>query len=300
MDSIIYVVGKDDDNRTISGILKERYSLSRSLLRRIKREGETLLNGIPVFMNQRVSEGDMLAIKLDFAGQSRIVPDNDLPDIIYEDENILIVNKPAGKLVHPVGKERLGTLANSVMGHWLKSGKTNPVFRPVFRIDRDTSGLVLVSGSHLAHLNLVRQIREKTMKRTYIAVAEGKVSTPQGVINAPIARRPGSFIEREVSPTGRSAVTRYRVIEYLPGINATVLEVNLETGRTHQIRVHMSHLGYPLLGDSLYGGSCDYIRRQALHSFRLAFFNPLTGAKMEFRCSPPEDMRELVGNISWN
>lgn len=291
---ITHVVGKEDSCRSVSAILKEKFGFSRSLLRKMKREGEVLLNGIPIFLNQRVDCGDILAFSLDFEGESRIDPDNERLDIAYEDEHILVVNKPPGKIVHPVGAERWGTLANSVMGHWLKSGKRNSVFRPVFRIDRDTSGLVLVSGSHLAHLNLVRQLMDKTMKREYIALAEGQIAKLQGTIVDPISRKAGSIIEREVSPSGSPAVTHYRVVKYLRDINATVTEVTLETGRTHQIRVHMSHLGHPLLGDTLYGGNCKYILRQALHSFQLTFCHPATGAKMSFKCEPPPDMQALA------
>jgi len=297
LSTIRHTAGKDDHNRTIAGVLKERYSMSRSLLRRIKREGSTFLNGDPVFLNERLKEGDTLIVEMDIGRQSQIDPEDITPDIIYEDDSLLVLNKPPGMLVHPVRRERSGTLANAIMGHWQKSGKAHGVFRPVFRIDRDTSGLVVVSGNHLAHLSLARQIQDKTMERIYIAVVGGLVSSQQGIIDLPIARKPGSIVEREVSPLGSQAVTHYRVIKRLPQINASVLEVKLETGRTHQIRVHMSHWGHPLLGDSLYGGRGGSIARQALHSYRAAFSHPLTGARMDLYCPLPQDMKELVGVI---
>lgn len=298
MDRLQFIAGREDGGRTVAAVLKERFLFSRSLLRRVKKEGEVLLNGRQALLVERVEEGDTLCVRTDTGRQSSIDPQGFPPDIVYEDESLLVLNKSAGVLVHPVRNERVGTLANAVMGHWLGSGKRNPVFRPVFRIDRDTSGLVLVSGSHVAHLGLNSQIGDKTMKRTYIAVAEGTVLKQQGVIEEPIARKSGSIVEREVSLSGATAVTHYRVIKRLTDINATVLEASLETGRTHQIRVHMSHLGHPLLGDTLYGGNCRHIARQALHSFSLTFLHPATGVKMEFQCLPPQDMQKLAGNIA--
>lgn len=297
MNILHWVVGREDDGRTVAAVLKERLLFSRSLLRRIKKEGEVILNGRKTLLVERVKEGDRLWVSAGTARQSDIEPGEIPPDIIYEDDSLMVLNKPPGMLVHPVRGERSGTLANAVMGHWQKSGKCCGVFRPVFRIDRDTTGLVLVSGSHVAHLSLIRQLHEKTMKRKYIAVAEGRFTKPQGTIREPIARKPGSIIEREVSPSGNPAVTHYRVIKHLADINATVLEVSLETGRTHQIRVHMSYLGHPLFGDTLYGGTCRHITRQALHSFRLALIHPVSGAEMEFECLPPEDMLKLIGGL---
>lgn len=294
MDRVSLIVDKEDTGRTIAAILKERLFFSRTLLRRIKREGQVSLNGWQALLVDRVKEGDVLLVDTGFSQQSDIDPEEIPLYIVHEDNSLLAVNKPAGMLVHPVRRERHQTLANAVMFHWLKQGKRNAVFRPVYRIDRDTSGLVLVSGSHLAHLALVGQILGKTMKRLYIAMAEGMVQADWGTVDEPIDRKPGSIIERQVSPAGVPAVTHYRVIRRLPEINATVLELSLETGRTHQIRVHMAHLGHPLLGDSLYGGSCRHIKRQALHSYRLVFSHPQTGEKVDLRCSLPGDIKRLI------
>jgi len=292
--TIHYTAGRDDHGRTIAGVLKERYAMSRSLLRRIKREGKTFLNGDPVFLNERLAIGDNLIVEMDIGRESQIDPEDLDLEKIYEDESLLVLNKPPGMLVHPVRGERSGTLANAVIGYWKKSGKPCGVFRPVFRIDRDTSGLVVVSGNHLAHLSLARQIQNKTMERVYIAVAGGLVTSHKGIIDLPIARKSGSIVEREVSSSGSRAVTHYRVIKRLPQIDASVLEVKLETGRTHQIRVHMSYMGHPLLGDSLYQGREGDIARQALHAYRAAFSHPITGVRMDLYCPLPQDMMALV------
>lgn len=294
MDRVSLIVDKEDGGRTVAAVLKDRMLFSRSLLRRVKREGRVFLNGAPALLVDRVEEGDSLEVDTQSGQQSDIDPEEIPLHIEYEDNSLLAVNKPAGMLVHPVRRERHQTLANAVMFHWIKQGKTNAVFRPVYRIDRDTSGLVLVSGSHPAHLSLVAQVLGKTMKRLYIAVAEGMVQADRGTVDEPIDRKSGSIIERQVSPAGVPAVTHYRVIRRLPEINATVLELSLETGRTHQIRVHMAYLGHPLLGDSLYGGSCRHIKRQALHSYRLVFSHPQTGKKVDLRCSLPDDIKSLI------
>lgn len=295
MDRIVLKIMPENDGRTVEGILRVEYFMSRSLLRKIKREGSVFLNEKAVFLRDRVKAGDNLAVSMDFDEKSHILPDHTPIEVVYEDNCLLAVNKPAGVIVHPVMCENTNTLANSVMGHWIEKGKTNPVFRPVFRIDRDTSGLVLIAGSRMAHAGLDRQLRNRAMRRTYIAVVHGQVHSDEGVIDMPVARKEGSMVERAVSDDGARAVTHYRVLKRLQKIdNASVLELLLETGRTHQIRVHMSHIGHPLLGDSLYGGSRDIISRQALHSYRIAFTHPETGDEMELKCDLPEDMKELT------
>lgn len=250
------------------------------------------MNGKAVFLRDRVKAGDNLLVSMEFNENSDILPEH-TPIDVYEDNCLLVVNKPAGVIVHPVTGENTNTLANSVMGHWLLKGKENPVFRPVFRIDRDTSGLVFIAGSRMAHADLDRQLRNRTMKRTYIAVVHGH-PIGEGVINLPVARKEGSIVERAVCDDGARAVTHYRVVKFLQQYNASVLELSLEAGRTHQIRVHLSHIGHPLPGDSLYGGRRDIISRQALHSYRIAFTHPETEDQMELKVSLPEDMKKIT------
>lgn len=291
------VVQKEDCGRTGIAVLKEKMFFSRALLRRIKRQGKAWINGKEAFLTSRVKEGDVLEVDTEIGRQSDIIP-QDIPlDILYEDDAILAVNKPAGMLVHPVGKEIYGTLANAVMGHWRKAQKSNCIFRPVFRIDRDTSGLVLISGHHTAHLGLLRQMAVKNLKRQYIAVAGGRIEEKEGIIDQPIARKAGSIIEREISPSGSRAVTNFTVLGYLPNINATVLEVSLETGRTHQIRVHLSGIGHPLLGDSLYGGCLSLIKRQALHSHQITFDHPEKGVRLDLVSPLPADIINITGDM---
>ena len=207
-------IQKPEHGRTAAAVLKERLFFSRSLLRRTKREGEVLVNGEPIFLIDRLNEGDILEVNTELSRQSDITPEEIPLDILYEDDTLLGVNKPAGMLVHPVGRERQGTLGNAVMGHWQRNCKENSVYRPINRLDRDTSGLVLISGNPIAHLSFVKQMTEKTMRRSYIALAGGRFDVHQGTIDQPIGRKAGSIIEREVSPLGSQSKTNFNVVRF--------------------------------------------------------------------------------------
>jgi 23S rRNA pseudouridine1911/1915/1917 synthase len=289
-----YKVTLEDVNMTVAGVLKKRFFFSRTLLRRVKRQSKVLINGQTVFLSKKVFPGDIVKVDTEFEKSSNVIPEKMHLDIIFEDSEILIINKPSDMLVHPTGFEIKGTLANGIMAHWLSQGKENPVIRPVFRIDRDTSGIVLFSANHTAHLNLLNQMKENTMSRYYLALVEGRMLQDRGTINFPIGIQQGSFIKREISAEGKPSVTHYRVLKYLISINATLLEVRLETGRTHQIRVHMASSGHPLLGDSLYGCGGGYIPRQGLHSHRIVFKHPDEGVEREFVAPIPQDILEAL------
>lgn len=288
------IVEKIYDNRSVESFLKQHMCYSRGLLRKIKRNGAVIVNGSPVLMAHRLKAGDVITVEINEEG-SEIQPQFIPLEILFEDKEVMVVNKPPHMLVHPLTGEPRGTLANAVIYHWLNTNSEALVFRPVYRIDRDTSGLVLISKNSLSYNKLLRQLTERTMLRTYIAVAEGYMHTAEGIIKLPLARKPGSIVQREVSEQGKSAVTRYKVVKTLPGIGASLLEVRLETGRTHQIRVHLSHMGHPLLGDTLYGGRIDYINRQALHVQRLKFVHPVTGLTVDLNCPSPADISKLIG-----
>lgn len=211
-----------------------------------------------------------------------------------EDEDLLVVNKPPGMLVHPLTVEAGGTLANAVVHRWSRQGLTAR-FRPVYRIDRDTSGLVLVAANPFAYQHLARQLIGKIMRREYLAVPGGHIHPEQGTLCFPIGRADQSIVKREVKEGGKRAVTCYRVLELLPG--GTLVKCSLETGRTHQIRVHLNHLGHPLYGDTLYGGSAQWIGRQALHAASLRFYHPRTGALICLNCDLPLDMMHLINRL---
>lgn len=277
---------------TIKQILYHHYRMSSRLIAKIKRNGGILLNERAQSVRAVVKMGDRLKIIIPSEKSLNIVP-NAMPlDIVYEDQDVMVVNKPPGLLVHPSQGHYSRTLANGVVHHWQTKG-CSYVFRPVHRLDKDTSGLMVIAKNQYAHQQLSDQVAANCLERKYIAVVLGRIRCREGTIDEPIARKPGSIIERWISGDGQRAVTHYRVIKRLQRL--TVVELALQTGRTHQIRVHMRHMGHPLAGDWLYGKEDDsLISRQALHAKYLAFTHPVNGQAMCFERGMPEDMEALI------
>ena len=271
--------------------LQKECGFSTTLWKKLRRSGTFSLNGLPAnAARTRIQSGDELCWHL--AEESRIASENIPLDILYEDAALLIVNKPAGMLVHPTGGEYSHTLANAVLFHYEAHGEKH-AFHPVHRLDRQTSGLVLIAKeAHVQHLLSAHN----AIERIYLAVIEGALPEPCGTIAAPIARRPGSIIERMVSPAGKCAVTHYATLAERGGLS--LLALRLATGRTHQIRVHLAHIGHPLLGDDLYGGSTALIARHALHSAQLTLIHPRTRERLTVTATLPEDMAEMLKHIS--
>ena len=270
--------------------LQKECGFSTTLWKRLRRSGTFLLNGRSVNAACAcIQGGDELRWQL--PEESRTAPE-DLPlDILYEDAALLIVNKPAGMLVHPTGGEYSHTLANAVLFHYEAHGEKH-AFHPVHRLDRQTSGLVLIAKeSHVQHLLSAHN----AIERIYLAVIESSLPESCGTIAAPIARRPGSIIERMVSPEGKCAVTHYTTLAERGGLS--LLALRLATGRTHQIRVHLAHLAHPLLGDDLYGGRTDRITRQALHAHRLHLRHPSSGEEITVHAPLPADMSAFFPEI---
>ncbi len=292
---LIFYVGPEEAGCTVGTLLRRGKGFSRTLLRKIKRGGEVLLNGSRVYMSDRVEAGDVLAVRLPPEVRETPVEPEELDlEIIYEAGGVLAVNKPAGMLVHPVRCERRGTLANGIMHLWRERG-VEALFRPVYRLDRDTSGVVLVAGGHYEAQQLARQLARGDLRRRYLAVVQG-LPPSGGTVNLPLAPKPGHGGEWTVDSGGKQAVTHFRLVKKLNG--AALLALELETGRTHQIRVHMSHIGHPLVGDTRYGGSDVLLGRQALHAFAVDFYHPRTGVQVRLRCPMPGDMRELVRRLA--
>ena len=250
-----------------------------------KTENGILLNGEWAYVGQFLKEGDHLEIRIiEFESSEQIVP-AELPlDIVYEDEDLLIINKPADMPIHPSINNYDNTLANVLMWYYQQKGETF-VYRCINRLDRDTTGLLIVAKNMLSGGILSDMSKKREIHREYLAIAEGEV--PQkGVIDAPIARKEESVIERCVDfEKGDRAVTHYWRLDYRNGYS--LVRLKLETGRTHQIRVHMKYLGHPLTGDYLYNPDYRILNHQALHSWKLAFRHPITGAQMQFKADPP-------------
>ena len=297
-----YNIGAGHNGQTVLSFLKEQ-GYSRHLLGGLKPYRDAVLrNGVFVRMTGTLREGDVLTVTLRDEESSEGILAVPVPFfVVYEDEDIMVVNKPAGISIHPAPGHPADTLANGLAWHYLQ--KNIPyVFRCINRLDRDTTGLLILANNALASSVLEEDLQRREIRRTYLALAEGGTDE-EGTIDLPIARKPGSLIERCVDhESGKRAVTHYKNISAalpanLPGNGQNLIstiELRLETGRTHQIRVHMAAVGHPLVGDTLYGTPSPLIARQALHAWKLAFTHPITKEAMQFTAPLPDDMARLI------
>lgn len=293
---LTYIVPAEEDGMELKAVLRRRMALSRKLLSRLKlTEQGIMVNGQREYISVRVKTGDVVEVRMEEEASDDIMPQDIPVDIIYEDDHLLVVNKPAGIIVHPTTGHWSNTLANGVVHMWLERG-LKIRFRPIHRLDRETSGVLAIAKNPYVHQNVSEQMQAGAVDKTYMAVVAGVMEQDAGTVDAPIDRNPDSPHYRIVTPSGYPSVTHYRVLERLPG--ATLLSVRLETGRTHQIRVHMSHLGHPLIGDAMYGsgsgGEVLPMGRHALHAAELVFTHPATKERMTFTAPLPGDMNELL------
>lgn len=281
-------VTEADQGRLLRDVLRDRLGISSRMLIDLKYEGQILLNGASVTVRARVNVGDVIDLYLAETADARLEPEDSQLNIVYEDQDLLVVNKPPRMIVHPVPPEPNGTLANAIAWHWAKAGVNRPV-RIITRLDRETSGLVLVAKHALAqHLFTSRP---ETIDKYYLAIVEGTPSESEGVIDAPIGVNPANPVTRLVDPQGRPAQTAYQVLN---SGETSLVQARLLTGRTHQIRVHFAWLGHPILGDEQYGTSSPRINRQALHCSGLRLVHPRTEQEMCLLAPLPEDMQKLL------
>ncbi len=287
----------------------ERYGITRSASQRLIEDRSVLVNGEPVRKNYIVTENDDVTVTLPEPEPDDAKPQNIPLDIIYEDDCILVVNKPKGMVVHPASGNRDGTLVNALLYHCGDSlSGINGVIRPgiVHRIDKDTSGLLVIAKTNEAHLSLAAQISSHTLERKYEAIVNGHLKNSFGIIDKPVGRNPKDRKKMAVTKSGRNAVTNYEVIDSFSGFDHVSLR--LETGRTHQIRVHMSSIGHPLLGDTVYGGGNTQFEKkhekllsgQCLHARSLTIVHPVTGIIMKFESELPEYFKEVINLLSDN
>jgi 23S rRNA pseudouridine1911/1915/1917 synthase len=292
------LVGEESQGERLDKFLAqelEEFTLSRERIQSLIKDGLVDVNGQgDAKASLRLKDGDTVSLTIPEAQPIPLEPEDIPLEVIYEDPALLVVNKPGGMLTHPTGRERHGTLVNALLHHCGNSlSGINGLIRPgiVHRLDRDTSGLLMVAKTDRAHMHLSAQLKEKTARRDYRAIVQGKFTENKGTVNAPIGRNPKNRDKMAVVPDGRQAVTHWRVEERLDDKYA-LMDLSLETGRTHQIRVHMSHIGRPLLGDPLYGSGVENILKlktqgQLLQAYRLSFTHPETGERLTFEI--PQD-----------
>lgn len=287
--TLSYTITNKNKADTIGAFLRDA-GYSRRILIELKQNPEQIgLNGTPSWLNTPLQIGDTLTLFLpDEPVSSDILPVNLPIDIVYEDEDLIILNKATGMPVHPSQGHHENTLANALAYRFASRGE-HFVFRAVNRLDRDTTGLLLIAKHKISGAFLSAMTAKKEIRREYLAIVAGKPEE-SGTIDLPIARKDGSTIERCIDMDhGEHAVTHYRCLDYRDDLGCSLVRLRLETGRTHQIRVHMKAIGHPLLGDFLYNPDYRFIGRQALHSYTVAFRHPITGKAMEFTAPMPED-----------
>lgn len=278
----------------IRDYLKTAHGFSRRLIKIVKFDGgKIMVNGISQTVRYSLAEGDILSVSFppEEIGPG-LLPEEINLSIIYEDDELIVVDKPAGIATIPSFHHPSGTVANGVLAHYVKYHIPYTI-HVVTRLDRDTSGLVLIAKHRYGHSLLAASQQAGKVYRKYKAIVEGAMNQgAEGVIDAPIDRKEGSVIERAVSDTGKHAITRYKVLKLFQG--HSLVEIELETGRTHQIRVHFSHIGHPLAGDDLYGGSKVLIERQALHCCELEFEHPVNKERIQLQSQLPDDISGVV------
>ncbi|MFV3012247.1 RluA family pseudouridine synthase [Clostridium botulinum] len=297
MEKISLQVEKEFDNVRLDLCLSKIFEdKSRSYLQGIIDEGNVLVNNKEKKRNYKLKVGDNIEVNIPEPKLLQIEPEDVKLDVIYEDKDVIVVNKPQEMVVHPAPGVYSGTLVNALLHHCKDLSGINGVARPgiVHRIDKDTSGILVVAKNDISHNNLAAQFKEHSISRVYMALVEGIIKNEQGTIEAPIGRHPVDRIKMAVVKDGRHAVTHYKVIERFK--NHTLVECRLETGRTHQIRVHMSHIMHPLVGDPVYGYKKQRfnLKGQMLHAKLLGFIHPTTGQYVEFESELPEYFKKII------
>ena len=302
METLNFNITEENSNIRIDRYLAEQCpDLSRSYIQKLVKDGAVFVNNRQIKANYKVQPQDQVILTIPDMQVPDILPENIPLDVLYEDQWLLIVNKPKDMVIHPSAGHMEGTLVNAVMAHCGEhlSG-INGVLRPgiVHRIDKDTTGALLICKDDTVHRDLAEQLKVHSIKRRYRAIVQGNLKEDQGTVDAPIGRHPTDRKKMAVNyKNGKEAVTHYQVLERFG--NATYIECRLETGRTHQIRVHMASLGHPLLGDTIYGSSKNpyHLQGQALHAMILGFVHPITREYLEFQAPLPEYFIKLLDKL---
>lgn len=300
MDEIIYIIDNENKGVRIDKFLSNKFEgKSRSFIQGLIEDEGIVVNNKKVKSNYKLKENDEIKINMPEPTELQVKA-QDIPiDIIYEDRDVIVVNKPKGMVVHPAPGNYEGTLVNALLYHCTDLSSINGVIRPgiVHRIDKDTTGILVVAKNDEAHNKLSDQLKEHTMKREYYALVEGRIKQNSGTIDKPLARSKKDRLKIAITPDGKRAVTHYEVLERFR--NATLIKCVLETGRTHQIRVHMASIGYPLVGDPTYGFKKGKFKSegQMLHAKTLGFIHPRTSEYVEFTSELPDNYKKILENL---
>lgn len=288
-----YIV-TDNNYNNINHILKEEFNISNRLLVKLINSNMIFLNGKNVDTRTKVNKNDVLTVNLDFSEDNSNIVSKFIPlDILYEDNWLLILNKPAGIAVHPSLLHYDDSLSNGVK-YYFDSISLKKKIRPINRLDYNTSGIVLFAKCEYIQEILSRQMQDNLFKKEYLCVIDGILEEKSGILNFPITRKADSIIERCVSLDGKPSITKYSVIKEFKAQNFSLIKCTLETGRTHQIRVHFSHISHPLIGDTLYGTPSTLINRQALHSYKVSFIHPITQKELTIISPLAEDIKRII------
>lgn len=289
-----YIVPAEYAGITVKEYLKQGLNISGRQIQKLTRGKGILLNGRAPFLEKKLKKGDEIQVLILQDRDYGVEPEEGEVDILYEDEEVIVLNKPPGILVHPAGQTTKGTLANYLAFYEQKNNRMGKI-RPLHRLDRDTSGCVLFARQAAVQSELEKQLLDGRMKRTYLAVVQGGLEGETGTVNAPIGSWPGRANRRQVRDDGERAVTHYQVVGKDNAF--TLVRLMLETGRTHQIRVHMAYIGHPVTGDRMYGGSSQHISRQALHASEIAFFHPAKNRIITVEAPLPPDIGRVIDNF---
>ena len=286
----------ENEKVRIDNYLSDKLDISRSKVQKLIKDGNVLVNGQSVNVSYKVKIGDVIKYSLDLNEETDITPEDIPIDIVYEDDDLLVINKASGMVVHPAPGHYTGTLVNALLYRFnLNSGEAN---RPgiVHRLDKDTSGLMLVAKNEFIHEKLSEMIGKKDVERKYLAIVDGLIKHDTGTIDAPIGRDVNNRQKMAVTDVnGKDSITHFKVLERFD--NNTFIECILETGRTHQIRVHMNYIGYPINNDPLYGRGKATEFGQMLHSYSIKFNHPRTGRELSFRVDPPKEFMDKLEEL---
>ncbi|MBS6506558.1 MAG: RluA family pseudouridine synthase [Paraclostridium bifermentans] len=283
-----------EENATLKEILLDKLNFSVRSLSKMKRNQSVLVNGTFKKPSTTIEKGDLIEVKIE-EDMANFMPQDLNLEVIYDDFDLIMVNKPPFIVVHPTKSHNINTIANGITDYIIKQNEKVKI-RFVNRLDMNTSGLVIIAKNAYAHYTLSKDMGDDKVIKKYITIVKGIVKDDFGTINEPIYRPDGDSIKRVIDDRGQESVTHYKVLERLN--DATVLEVKLETGRTHQIRVHMNHIGHGIIGDELYGCVDEkLINRQALHAYSLEFNQPRTKESLKFKAEIPQDMKELIEKL---